>query len=233
MGQTAEKLAKISTGSPHDQHDNPRLAENNRRHKFVESFAREVGKMVVETVTEGFHVGVQQLENICDSYQLSPEEQKRLRQQVTDFAPKFSTWFHKRFNNAMSATVGINSRYSDQVVNNDLSRLLCASTAEIHLQNALHAAFDNAIRNYKSMMCETGAPVEPVYQDWGVDVLLVRTNPANISLMLSPLLERLSVSDSAHWIADRTVHAQIFLKLSDFYREVCLALEKLTSSHSI
>ena len=119
MGQTAEKLAKISTGSPHDQHDNPRLAENSRRHKFVEAFAREVGKMVVETVTEGFHVGVQQLENICDSYQLSPEEQKRLRQQVTDFAPKFSTWFHKRFNNAMSATVGINSRYSDQVVNND------------------------------------------------------------------------------------------------------------------
>lgn len=233
MGQSAEKLTQLSLQSSSDRYDNPRITENIRRHRFVDAFGREMGKMLVNTVADGFHVGVKQLQNLCDSYQLSPEEQARLQQQITDFAPKFTGWFRKKFSNALTATVGINSRYSEQVVNNDLARLLCATTAEIHLQNALQAAFDTAIRNYKQMMCETGVPVEPVYQDWGVDVLLLRTNPANISLMLTPLLDRLSVSDNARWIVDRTMHAQIFLKLSDFYREVCLALENVAKSHTI
>jgi hypothetical protein len=233
MGQTAQKLAKAS--QQHQQGDqqahSPRQAECIRRHKFVEAFGRELGPMLTNTVTKGFNNGVDQLNQLCEGFRLTEEEHNRLTQQALDFAPKFPEWFKKRFSNALHATVGINSTYSEQLINNDLTRLLCANTSERHLQNALHAAFDTAIRNYKAMMCDTGVPVEPVYQDWGVDILLVRTNPANISLMLSLLLERLSVSDNALWIADRTFHTQIFLQLSDLYREISLALEQMAQSH--
>jgi len=233
MGQTADKLAQVSQQTPGTTYNSPRLAENRRRLKFVESFGRELKPLLAKSVDEGFTVGVDKIEQLCSDFQLPVDEHDRLKQQVTDFAPKFSSWFSKRFSNALAATVSIDSRYSEQVMNNDLARLLGANAAQIHLQNALHAAFDTAIRNYKLMIRDAELVLDTKYQDWGVDIILARTNPANISLMMFPLLERLSVSDSALWIADRTFHTQIFLKLSEFYREVILALEKMSQSQPV
>jgi hypothetical protein len=182
---------------------------------YITKFSHSMREDTVQCVLDSFIDAVQQLENTIEMHS---SDLVQMIKRLHGFKEALPNWLNQRLLDTHIACTGINHEQIDAVTNHGLDQLLTATEKDLELQMQMQQSFDQSLQNFKSMLVNSGFRTKADLEKLPIAQELYRTNPANLSKLMTPMIDRLVNNKAMDWIFYRLLHTALYNRLPALYK---------------
>lgn len=197
------------------------ISHNALLSNYLTKFSQNLQQDTVECVLASFVAALQKLEQKLTQMEEATIEKELCMDmlgRLNHFRENLPDWFNQRLSDKKLNCHGLTQANIDGVTHHGFDHLLTASTEDLTLHMQTQQSFDQALLQFKYMLVNAGFRTKNDLVKLPIARELFRSNPVNLSALISPIINKFTGQSSINWIFYRLFHTELYSRLPAIYQ---------------